>query len=287
VKSDPLVSVIISCYNHERYIKDCIESVVSQSYANIEILVIDDGSKDNSPGILKALAEKHHINLVLQENKGYSTTLNEAIQRSKGDYICPMGSDDIMMPDKTEKQVRLMEREKDISICGGNALIINNNNVIVNRRQNFPEYREINFDTLFRNTGYGIVAPTAMLRKSDIIKEGCYDPNIPLEDLYMWLKMTYRGYRMVGLNDVLIYYRKHDSNTYKNTAYMINSITKTLQPYEKEAGFKSVELKYNRSAFLNASKNKDRELAFSILKKIKLKDRFCSKVFRGILKLYF
>jgi alpha-1,3-rhamnosyltransferase len=280
----PLVTIIVPCFNHEKYIQLCIESVINQTYSEIELLVIDDGSSDNSPSILKQLSEQYNFDLVLQQNKGLSITLNEVIARAKGKYICPMGSDDIMMPDKTAKQVALMEAEADIAVCGGNALVIDSDNVIGSRRQNFPSYREISFDNLFRLTGAGIVAPTAMLRKSVVVDEGCYDPLIPLEDLYMWLKLTHRGHRMVGMNDVLIYYRKHANNTYKNVGHMIDSILKTLKPYEAEEGYEQVRQHYLKSAFLNASKQKQRQLAKGLLKKIPWRQRLSSNVIRGIFK---
>jgi alpha-1,3-rhamnosyltransferase len=282
----PLVTVIVPCFNHEKYIQLCIESIINQTYPEIELLVIDDGSSDTSPAILKKLSEQHGFDLVLQKNKGLSTTLNEAIARAKGKYICPMGSDDIMMLDKTAKQVALMEAEPDIAVSGGNSLFIDSDNVISNKKHKIPPAREVTFDNVFRRTGPGIAAPTAMLRKSVVVDEGGYDPSIPLEDLYMWLKLSHKGHRIAGMNDVLIYYRKHPNNTYKNVEYMINSILKTLQPYENEEGFEEIKQYYLRGAFLSASKQKQKKLAWDLLKKLSWRQRLSSNVITAAFKTY-
>jgi alpha-1,3-rhamnosyltransferase len=282
----PLVTVIVPCFNHEKYIQLCIESIINQTYPEIELLVIDDGSSDACPSILQKLAKQHNFDLVLQKNKGLSTTLNEAIARAKGKYICPIGSDDIMMLDKTEKQVGLMEAEPDIAVCGGNSLFIDSDNVISNKKQKFPASREVTFDNLFRFTGAGIVTPTAMLRKSVVIDEGCYDPSIPIEDLYMWLKLSHRGHRMVRINDVLIYYRKHANNTYKNVERMIKSILIILQPYENEEGFEQVKQHYLRSAFLSAAKQKQKTLARDLLKQMSWRQRLSSNVISKAFKVF-
>ena len=80
-KGNPLVSVIISCYNHEHYIEDCVRSAIAQTYPAIELLVVDDGSTDSSPEILTRLADELNFDLRLQANKGLSTTLNETMIR--------------------------------------------------------------------------------------------------------------------------------------------------------------------------------------------------------------
>ena len=86
IRNIPEIRFIKRYHNHEKYIQLCIESIINQTYPEIELLVIDDGSSDTSPAILKKLSEQHGFDLVLQKNKGLSTTLNEAIARAKGKY---------------------------------------------------------------------------------------------------------------------------------------------------------------------------------------------------------
>ena len=83
----PLVSVVVPCYNHEKYVKETIESIVNQTYKNIELIVIDDGSKDNSVKVIQELADKYGFTFIHRPNKGLSATLNEGIRLSKGKYF--------------------------------------------------------------------------------------------------------------------------------------------------------------------------------------------------------
>lgn len=103
--SQPLVSVIIASYNHEKYIEASIASVAAQTYRNVELLVVDDGSSDGSVELLRGLQAKYGFDLRVQQNQGLSRTLNEAIARARGNLIVPFGSDDIMLPQRLEKQV--------------------------------------------------------------------------------------------------------------------------------------------------------------------------------------
>ena len=91
----PLVSIIVPCYNHEKYITECIGSIMNQTFRNFELTVIDDGSKDQSFEVLKSLQKKYEFNLIHQENRGISATLNRGIKEfSRGKYISFCASDD-------------------------------------------------------------------------------------------------------------------------------------------------------------------------------------------------
>ncbi len=282
----PQVSIIIACYNHEQYIAACIESAIQQSYPNSELIVIDDGSSDGSLMVISELASQHGFYFEGQPNMGLSKTLNKAVALAKGKYVSPVGSDDILVLNKTEKQVAFMEANPDVAVCGGNALNIDADGVIISRRQKFPPYREITFESLFTNSGPGIIAPTAMIRRDVLVKEGGFNPDIPLEDLSMWFKLTQRGYRMVGLNDVLLYYRKHGASTHKNTFYMIESIKKTYDEYRFHPEYDRIMARFLSSAFLNLCKQKERKEALKILWEIKPK-YYSLKVLRGLSKLIF
>ena len=276
----PLVSVIIPSYNHAAYIEQTINSVLRQTYSPIELIVIDDGSRDDSPQLLRRLAAEHGFRLELQTNQGLSRTLNTGIALATGKYICTVGSDDILMLDKTEKQVLFMEANPHIAVCGGNQLLIDGTGQLINKRQYFSPHRELNFDDLFLGRKALIAASSAMMRRDVLEREGGYDPSIPLEDMYMWFKLTSHGYTIAGLNDVLIYYRKHESNSYKNVGYMVESMLKTFALYADHAQYAQVVNNYLTSMFLRAAKY-DRTLALRILKKIKYR-YYNAKVLRGL-----
>jgi alpha-1,3-rhamnosyltransferase len=278
----PLVSVIISCFNHEDYIQACIESVVRQTYPNIELIVFDDGSSDNSPVILGALAEKHGFFYQAKENTGLSVTLNKALAIAKGKYINPLGSDDILMLDKIEKQVEFLEQHDDISMLGGNILSIDEKGVII-PKQKFTAYREVDFDGVFMNLKSGPSAPTTMIR-ADVLREiGGYNPKNNLEDLYLWLKVTHSGHKIAILNDVLAYYRIHGANTTKKYRFMTESILDIFSDYQNHPAYPRAYNKVLISRFLKISK-KDRGYAWDLLKQID-PSFYNLKVLRGFIRL--
>lgn len=110
------VSVIIPAYNAEKYIAETLDSVVIQTYSNLEILVINDGSTDRTSEVVNRYAEKDsRIKVIYKQNGGVSSARNEGLISSKGEYICIFDSDDIMMPEKIEKQVTFFKENLDIN----------------------------------------------------------------------------------------------------------------------------------------------------------------------------
>ena len=141
-KEMPLVSVVVPCYNHEKYVKETIESIINQTYKNIELIVIDDGSKDNSVEAIKEMipaCEKRFPRFEFRhrENKGLSATLNEMVDWAEGKYFTGCASDDIMLPSKISLLVEKLESSDDsYSVAFGDAIFIddNSNEVFIDRK---------------------------------------------------------------------------------------------------------------------------------------------------------
>lgn len=280
--TQPLVSIIVSCYNHENYITACIESIVRQTYSNIELIVIDDGSTDKSADILQQLSEKYHFSFERQENMGLTGTLNKAFSVAKGKYIAPIGSDDILMLDKTEKQVEFLENHHEIAVAGGNIICIDGKGNI-KQKQRFKNYRELDFKTVFLTPKQIPAAPSVMIRANVLSEAGGFNTESNLEDLDLWLRITHMGYRIAVLNDLLAYYREHDSNSYKNYQFMTESLMQTYAAYSKEPDYPDVKNQVLLRMFLKVSK-KDRQYAWIILKQIS-PQYYNLKFFRGLFHL--
>lgn len=277
----PLVSVVIPSYNHARYIESCITSVLSQTYPAIELIVIDDGSKDGSADIIARLAQTHGFIFEAQINRGLAATLNRGLELAKGQYFCPLGSDDVMLPEKTALQVAYLEAHPDVAVCGTNVLAIDENDRPLPRHQRYHPARVMDFDDIFTNRQPAIAASTAMLR-TDVLREiGGYDPEIRLEDFALWLKLTHRGYRIGALEAVALHYRKHSSNSYRNLRMMYESLLQTYAPYRGHPAYPRVVNRFLVSTFLTAAKRGQTELATEILHQIS--PRFYNaKVLRGL-----
>lgn len=126
----PLVSVIMPSYNHERYISEAIESVLTQTFTDLELIIIDDASKDNSRQIIEGFSKKDgRIKAIFHErNMGIARTLNDGIERAKGKFITFIASDDVWIKDKLEKQVRVLEENEDLVVWAEAEIIDANGN---------------------------------------------------------------------------------------------------------------------------------------------------------------
>ena len=285
--SQRLVTVIIASYNHGPYIEQSIQSVLDQTYPNIELLVIDDGSPDDSVERIQRLQQAHGFDFRVQQNQGLTNTLNGAIARAKGSLIVPFGSDDIMMPDRIAVQVAYMDGKPEVGICAGNIELIDaDGNLFPEKRQRRDvPFRRLDFEDMFLERKPYPPAPTLMIRREALDKVGGFDPQIRLEDLYIELKITHAGYFIDGLNVVMARYRKHATNSYKNHRFMIDSILKTYALFSDHPLYDEVRYKFLNSMFLKTA-NRNRALARELLAQIPFR-HWTGKTWRGLGRLYF
>ena len=280
--SQPLVSVIIASYNHQNYIEESILSVLQQSYKNIELTVVDDGSTDDSVELIQALADEHDFEFKSQVNSGLSATLNKVLAKARGQYFVPFGSDDIMMPDRIQKQVAYMEANPYLGLCGGNILRMDAKGETLKKQKNSPG-AELDFQDVFLDNKPGLPAPTLFFRKSVLDEVGGFDPTIRLEDLYIQLSIARKGYKLGFLSDILSYYRVHPKNTYKNLRFMHDNVLETYARFSDDPSYDVVKKRFLNSLLLKAAST-DKKYGWQVLKEIPFK-AFNLKTIRGIIKL--
>lgn len=286
VTDTPLVTVIIASYNHARYIEASITSVINQTYKNIELLVIDDGSKDDSPAVLKRLQEQYGFDLRFQANQGLARTLNDAIARAKGDLIVPFGSDDIMLPHRIATQVEYMNGKPEVGICSANIETIDQDGKVMGAREqrnrNLP-FRRLDFDDLFLDRKPGPMAATLMLRREALEKVGGFNADIRLEDVYIELSIARAGYFIDVLGEVLAQYRDHPTNTFKNGRFMVDNVLRTFAVFSDHPQYEQVCMKFRNSMVLKYA-NRDKALSREILSEIPLR-YWDKKTLRGIWRM--
>lgn len=205
---EPLVSVVMPVYNGEKYLKESIESILNQTYKNIEFIIIDDCSTDSSFEIIKKYSDERIKYIKNKENSGQSTSRNSGMNLAKGKYIVIMDADDISYPKRIEKQVFFMEKNLNISILGTSVELYDD--VSKKSKYNIKGYRTeelsvgLLFDAIFTN-------PTVMLRKKDILKNNIlYDTDLRVNDDYdLWVRAEEKKLGMAVLEDVLLKYRVH------------------------------------------------------------------------------
>lgn len=264
--SQPLVSVIIASYNHAPYIQASIESVLQQSYPNIELLVVDDGSRDDSVARIEALQKVHGFDFRVQANKGLSRTLNETIERARGSLIAPFGSDDVMLPQRIATQVAYMADKPEVGICAGAIQTIDADGRPGAKPRALP-LRRLDFEDVFMDRKPGAPAPTLLFRREALERVGGFEPEVRLEDLMIELKITHAGYFIDILGEPLALYRVHDSNTYKNYRFMVDNVLKTYARFSDHPGYPEVCARFRNSMLLKCARS-DRALAWALLREI-------------------
>lgn len=279
---EPLVSVIIASYNHAPYVEASITSVLRQSYPNIELLVVDDGSEDDSVARIARLQERYGFDFRVQRNQGLSKTLNECIARSHGTLVAPFGSDDVMLPERLALQVAYLEHKPEVGICAGNIQEIDANGH-PNGKSGDSTSRRLDFDDIFLNRKRGAPAPTLLIRKEALEKVGGFDPNIRLEDVLIELKITHSGYFIDVMGEVLAQYRVHSYNTYKNYRFMSDNMLRTYAHFSNHPSYEQVCADFRSSMLLKCART-DKGLARELLAKIPFR-QWNTKTLRGFWRL--
>lgn len=256
--SHPQVSVIISAYNHEKYVVETIRSIINQTFQSLELLIIDDGSSDdtwNKILSLKSECEKRFIRFFFQrqENKGTCFTINKLLSKASGKYIYGIASDDIADKNAIKLFYHFLDKNPDYALVVGENGIIdqdsihcfwdeNKNNVYdanIAKYKSFSEYLEknnpahINFDSSdfgrYETLLMGNYIPNGyLIRKTVYEKIGPFPIEAPLEDFWLMLQIA-KHYKMKFLRQKTFFYRWHATNTIRNAERMDEIGSKTYK----------------------------------------------------------
>jgi len=203
----PLVSVVMSVYNCEKYIYKSIDSILLQTFTGFEFIIINDGSTDGTLNILREYEKKdNRITIYNQSNKGLTASLNFGIGIAKGKYIARQDADDISLPTRFEKQVYFLENNNAISLLG------TNNMEVINGKEKLGNYYE--FDYINKRVFlYSPFAHTSvMFRKEIFVKIGLYNESFKTsQDFEAWMRFAKYG-KISMLDEILVkLYRANDS----------------------------------------------------------------------------
>ncbi|MYW23422.1 glycosyltransferase [Bacillus thuringiensis] len=247
----PYVSVITPSYNSIRFIGETISSVQNQSYENWEMIIVDDGSTDQSAAKIKEMIEgDSRIRLLsLKENVGAAKARNLAIQEARGRYIAFLDSDDIWLPHKLKTQLLFME-EMNIAFSYASYSLIDENGNELNREVSVP--KSVDYHYLVGNTIIGCL--TVMIDREKIPYVEM--PSIQPEDTALWLNLLHEGYEAKGIQQVLAKYRIVTNSVSRNKIRAAFRYWKLLREQER---LNSVQIFYYFSKY-----------AYHAYKKIKL-----------------
>lgn len=226
-----LVSVIIPSYNSGEYLNEAIESVVNQTYRNLEIIVVNDGSSDDTEEIAKEWQRKDKRIRYLKHsrNKGLSTARNTGIKNSKGEYIAFLDADDIWLPQKLSLQI------KKVQGPGADLVFSNwyiweperNTKIIAFQVDPTQDKKSLLHSLVKRNFGS---PSTVFLRKSSLEKVGLFDESLnSSEDYDLWLRFCLKDMKIDFIKEPLIYYRRHSKQMTESTYIMRTSRLRVFQ----------------------------------------------------------
>jgi cellulose synthase/poly-beta-1,6-N-acetylglucosamine synthase-like glycosyltransferase len=202
----PSVSVVMSVFNGERFLREAVESILNQSFCDFEFIIINDGSTDDSGSILDWYQRSdHRIRTYHQENRGLVQSLNRGCGLAQGKYIARMDADDIAVRDRLTWQFTFMEDHPEVAVLGGAFELIDQTGEVLRVVRHPLEPRELERDILKSSI---ICHPTAFIRKAAVIAAGGYRNVVDAEDYDLWLRIA-EHHPLANLPDVLLKYRLH------------------------------------------------------------------------------
>ncbi|MEG1847142.1 MAG: glycosyltransferase [Lachnospiraceae bacterium] len=265
---NPLVTVLMTTYNGEQFIRDAIESVLRQTYQNLElIIVLEADTKDNTCKIIQNFKDKR-IKLIMNEARlGLDKSLNRGLDLAKGKYVARLDDDDICMPRRLEIQVKTMEKHTDLIMCGSNAYIVNDKNQIKSIEHTPKTYKNICYHLCFENS---FISSSVMFRTKEIREKWKYEGMVS-EDYLLWVKIAGR-YKVCNIQQELVAYREYHGNRTKTFIQLQEKRDALIQKYQW--GKKHLTYPLNNSFYMECKGNKEVKKREEMLKLLLVKNKF-------------
>lgn len=210
------VSVIMAAYNAETYIEEAIRSVLNQTFKDFELIVVNDGSEDQTLNVIKSIPDKR-IKIINLDNSGAANARNSGIRSSKGEYIAILDADDVALPDRLQKQVDFLDASLEYGIVGGNASVIDKDGMFVTNTNQTLDWHSIKM----KLPASPFIHSTVMFRSSLIKTIGFYPDISTSEDALFFLKIS-KVSKMINLQDCLINYRLLPSALSRRSTNLVN-----------------------------------------------------------------
>lgn len=219
-----LVSVVIPSYNHKQYVRQAIESVLDQDWPEIDLIVIDDGSKDGSPEVIRRLHEtRGGFRFVARENRGLLKTLNEGLQFARGEFFCELASDDYFPVDSVKLRVKYLQEHPECVAVFGDGTLVKNDIAVENTLLDEKHRRIFSLPDPIPDMLNGAlpVLSTGLVRRESLLAIGGFDEHTfrYFEDLDTPILLALQG--RLGLVDApVICRRHHDTNISSSTSHV-------------------------------------------------------------------
>jgi glycosyltransferase involved in cell wall biosynthesis len=216
----PRVSVVIPAYNAEDYLSEALDSVITQTYRDIEIVVVDDGSSDRTSGILERYSRLDDRMIVhRQPNGGVVAALNRGVALARGEFIARMDADDIALPHRLERQVGFLDDHPAVAVVGGAVILVNDKNEEFHRVA--PPASDALIKAMLQDNST-MVHPAVLIRRDVMRALGGYRAVVEYaEDYDLWLRIAER-HELANLQEPVLRYRIHAHQASARTRHQAN-----------------------------------------------------------------
>ncbi|MEY3328926.1 MAG: hypothetical protein RLZZ115_1809 [Cyanobacteriota bacterium] len=229
ISETPQISVIIPAYNCDRYIGQAVESILNQTYPADEIIIIDDGSQDNTRQVLQPYS--NYIHYVYQENQGVSVARNHGLKLARGEFIVFLDADDIFLPNKLATQLAVFQAKPQLGLVQSGWRRVNQQGETLMDATPWDYVPELNLETWLRWKPLGTMG-TLMFRREWLLKIDGFEPGLAhAEDVDLILRMVLLGCESAWLHQPTVCYRQHDRNTMRDGVSQAKSINYVLDKF--------------------------------------------------------
>lgn len=278
------MSVVVVCYNHCRFVGQCLESVCRQSYSNIEIIVIDNGSTDDSVAQIERSEYRDRFTFIRNPETTLVQSLIDAKSIIRGTYLSVVSADDYWSPSKIETQVEFMECNPRCGVCTGIATTVDaDGNLIDVPKLSGNQPLHYSFDDIFLGD-IGLRACVATYRRAALESVGWFDKRFEVEDFYMYLKLSAGGWDAVLLPVVQGFYRLHGGNISLNYPFVYEQLARIFDQYSDHVLYRRVIDRLNARFFSIFARTK-KNTALQMFWRLRLNASTIGYVMKGLVRL--
>ncbi len=287
------VSILMPAFNAEQFIASAIESVLHQTHQNFEFIIVNDGSRDNTLSIINSYsALDRRIKIISHENMGMGNSLNKALEVAKSELIARMDADDIMMPNRIERQLQFIQNNPEVAVLSCLVYYIDRFEKIIGK--NSSDLRTIkDFESyLTSNRIIGLHHPGVMMKKSVVKSVGGYRGQYwPADDIDLWNRISEKGHVILVQQEYLMKYRLHGSSVSINSSKKANLMTSWVKENMKRRRMGEQELSlqefidYDKAKPLFVRINSKRKVYAKILYKKAVHYYSLKQLFRSVVNL--
>jgi len=230
------VTVYLACHNYEEYVEQSIESVLAQTYKNFELIIIDDGSTDNSRYIINQYVEHPNVRIIFQENKGLIATNNVAIRAANGKYVIRVDADDYLDEHALLVLVNAIEESEDLALVFPDYYYVDKIGNVTGQKRRHNSQEDV---TLLDQPAHGACT---LIRKKYLLEVGGYSSEFDCQDGWdVWLKLI-ENYKVGNINLPLFYYRKHGNNLTSDTEKLLRTRSEIYKKHAEKMNRASLKI---------------------------------------------